>query len=204
MRKYPEIHILINNAGILLTSSSSEKKSLDGFELHMGTNHLGHFLLTNLLLPLLLKGSSSRVITVSSSIAQLATLEPHPLLPFIPYANSKFANLLFTLELSRRFKDKVKCFAVCPGLARSNLFTNNSHSSSIFKLCAICVYKIFGISLEKGSESILYCALAKELNGIIMYRFGKRKWTTMDYLLDEDNLAKDFWNKSQELVGISK
>ena len=118
------IDVLINNAGLMLPPFG---RTTDGFELQFGTNHLGHFALTNLLLPRI----RGRVVTVSSNGHRAGTLdfddlnwERRPYRAFPAYAQSKLANLLFTAELHRRLTEAgspVLATAAHPGMAATNL-----------------------------------------------------------------------------------
>ena len=122
------LDILINNAGIMMGSFHLTK---EGYECTMTSNHLGHFLLTLLLMPALTASSTpSRIINVTSSTYTLAPymdlndlfctkgLRPYTL--FGQYAQSKLANILFTLELAKRYPDTIRSYAVHPGLVRTN------------------------------------------------------------------------------------
>jgi NAD(P)-dependent dehydrogenase (short-subunit alcohol dehydrogenase family) len=119
------IDILINNAGIMIPPL---RRTADGFESQLGTNHLGHFALTNLLLPQI----RDRVVTLSSLAHRSGTIDFDDLnwerrryRPMPAYAQSKLANLLFTSELDRRLKESSSpliAVAAHPGLARTNLF----------------------------------------------------------------------------------
>jgi NAD(P)-dependent dehydrogenase (short-subunit alcohol dehydrogenase family) len=105
--EYGALDILVNNAGVTATPN---QRTVDGFELQFGTNHLGHFALTGLLLPLLSKSEAARVVTVSSAAHRWARTVPltDPRLPaarysrWSAYAESRLANLLFAFELDRR------------------------------------------------------------------------------------------------------
>ena len=118
------INLLINNAGVMIPPLT---RTQDGFELQFGTNHLGHFALTNLLLPSI----TGRVVTVSSGVHQTGRIdfddlnwERKPYKPWRAYAQSKLANLLFTAELQRRLTEagsKVLSMAAHPGYAATNL-----------------------------------------------------------------------------------
>jgi NAD(P)-dependent dehydrogenase (short-subunit alcohol dehydrogenase family) len=124
------VALLINNAGVMIPPLG---RTQDGFELQFGTNHLGHFALTNLLLPSI----TGRVVTVSSGVHQTGRIdfddlnwERKPYKPWRAYAQSKLANLLFTAELQRRLTEagsKVLSMAAHPGYAATNL---QSHSDS--------------------------------------------------------------------------
>jgi NAD(P)-dependent dehydrogenase (short-subunit alcohol dehydrogenase family) len=100
--RYPRIDLLINNAGLGMAANA---KTADGFEIHLGTNHLGHFALTGLLLDRLIRTPGSRIVTVSSlghKRGQLHFDDPHSVEGPPAYFQSKLANLLFTYELQRR------------------------------------------------------------------------------------------------------
>jgi NAD(P)-dependent dehydrogenase (short-subunit alcohol dehydrogenase family) len=127
-----EIDLLINNAGVMIPPF---ERTADGFELQFGTNHLGHFALTNLLLPHV----TGRVVTVSSSAHRVGKVDFDDLnwehrryRPWLAYGQSKLANLLFTSELQRRLTaagSPVLAVAAHPGYAATNL---QSHSNSRF------------------------------------------------------------------------
>ena len=121
------LDILINNAGIMMVPQG---RTADGFELQIGTNHLGHFALTNLLLPHI----TDRVVTVSSDLHKIGRIEVGDLnwehrkyRPLGAYNQSKLANLLFTAELQRRLTDSgsaVRAVAAHPGVAETNLISH--------------------------------------------------------------------------------
>lgn len=125
--KFHRLDILINNAGCMLAPYHT---TADGFELHFGTNHLGHFALTGLLLDRLLATPNSRVVTVSSQAHITARMHFENLMfqdgngysPFRAYAQSKLANLLFSYELQRRLAGKTSAsIAAHPGGAVTGL-----------------------------------------------------------------------------------
>lgn len=103
----PKLHILVNNAGVMACPKSSTS---DGFEMHIGTNHLGHFLLTNLLLDRLKESAPSRVVNVASLFYIVGKIRKGDLFGekfyfrWFAYASSKLANILFTKELARRLE----------------------------------------------------------------------------------------------------
>ncbi len=122
-----ELDLLINNAGIMMVP---EGRTVDGFELQIGTNHLGHFALTNLLLPHI----TDRVVTVSSDLHKIGRVEVDDLnwesrryIPLGAYCQSKLANILFTAELQRRLTGSgstVRAVAAHPGVAKTNLISH--------------------------------------------------------------------------------
>jgi NAD(P)-dependent dehydrogenase (short-subunit alcohol dehydrogenase family) len=125
--RFPRLDLLINNAGIMMPPYGLTK---DGYELQFGTNHLGHFALTGLLMPSLLAAPGSRVVTVSSNghragrmnFADLQSSRHY--VKFLAYGQSKLANLMFTYELERRLKAaraQTIALAAHPGNARTEL-----------------------------------------------------------------------------------
>jgi len=127
--EYKDLHVLLNNAGIMATPFN---RTEDGFESQIGINHLGHFALTGLLLPVLLDTKDSRIVNVSSLAARSGMVRPETFRgdeqqysPWAAYNQSKLANLFFTLELNRRLhgKDTI-AIAAHPGGAATNLGRN--------------------------------------------------------------------------------
>ena len=122
-----DLDVLINNAGIMMAPAF---RTPDDFELHMGTNHLGPFALTNRLLPFI----TDRVVTVSSIVHRRGMIhfedlhfDSRPYNAMNAYSDSKLANLLFTLELQRRLSEQgsaVRAVAAHPGIARTNLVSH--------------------------------------------------------------------------------
>ncbi|MGH3401431.1 MAG: oxidoreductase [Streptosporangiaceae bacterium] len=128
--RYDRIDVLINNAGVMDTP---HRTTQDGFELQLGVNHLGHFALTGLLLPQLLKAAGSRIVTVSSISHRDGTINftdlqsEHRYRRSAAYAQSKLANLMFSYELQRRLAaagGQTVALAAHPGIARTELTRN--------------------------------------------------------------------------------
>lgn len=123
------IHLLVNNAGISLPKKVRQETE-DGFETHFGVNHLGHFLLTNLLLDVLKRSKPSRIIIVASVLHEKAQLNLDDLNArnardekLSLYASSKLANMYFARELAKRLKGSgVNVYALCPGWVYTGLF----------------------------------------------------------------------------------
>ncbi|RKS05924.1 NAD(P)-dependent dehydrogenase (short-subunit alcohol dehydrogenase family) [Nocardiopsis sp. Huas11] len=154
-----DLHLLINNAGVMAIPESRTK---DGFETQFGTNHLGHFALTNLLL----EHVTGRVVTVSSSLHRRAPgieFDNVDLVgrytPYRAYNQSKLANLLFTLELQRRLADAgspVLAVAAHPGYAATNL---QSHSGSRVQRALLAVgNRVFAQNATAGALPTIYAA----------------------------------------------
>ena len=152
-----DLDILVNNAGIMMVP---EGRTEDGFELQIGTNHLGHFALTNLLLPHI----TDRVVTISSPLHARGRIdiddlnwERRPYNADRAYADSKQANVLFTLELQRRLTAEgtnLRAMSAHPGIARTNL---GAHLSG-FRGALAVAGRIIAQDVEHGALPTLYAA----------------------------------------------
>ena len=219
-----QIDILLNNAGIMAVPFALTK---DGFESQMGTNHLGHFLLTSLLFENINKSSVARIINVSSTAHRLAKLKfankseilmtADNYSPWVAYGNSKIANLLFTKELARRIKlanSKIITVSTHPGYAATNLqLVGPSLKKGIRKTIELNGSKLanvlFGQSAAKGAlPSIAACTWSNiESNDFLgpdgpMQARGNPKKVKMNSLAQNDELAKNLWSASEELTGV--
>ncbi len=154
------IHALVNNAGIMMVA---EGRTADGFERQIGTNHLGHFALTNLLIGHV----TDRVVTVSSGLHNGAQVDLDNLdldgvyKPTRAYQQSKLANLLFTAELQRRLTaagSSVRATAAHPGYSATNL--QSHHASPLMNKLMWIGNKVVATSAEFGSRPTVHAALA--------------------------------------------
>jgi NAD(P)-dependent dehydrogenase (short-subunit alcohol dehydrogenase family) len=217
---YDRVDILINNAGIMLTPKSRTK---DGFELQIGTNHLGHFAWTAGLWPLL-DASAARVVTVASSAhATAATVDLDSLTPegssrryrrWQSYSESKLANLMFALELDRRAKaagSPVVSVAAHPGYASTNL-TKTGPSVNGLSLPGIGVHqisRIIGQPASHGAWPLLMAATDPSLTGgeyvgpssLGGWR-GRPKLVGMTKIARDEELADDLWAASEAAVDV--
>jgi NAD(P)-dependent dehydrogenase (short-subunit alcohol dehydrogenase family) len=202
------IDVLINNAGIMAVPAGV---TVDGFERQFGTNHLGHFALTNLLLPHVV----DRVVTVSSGLHRAGTIvlddlnwRRRPYSPQRAYGQSKLANLLFTLELQRRLTgagSRVRATAAHPGWAATNL---QSHSGSRVKDTAMAVGgRLFAMSGEQGALPALFAATADIPGGSYAGPDGFQEMRGHPTLVGRSAeasdvaLARQLWTASAELTG---
>jgi NAD(P)-dependent dehydrogenase (short-subunit alcohol dehydrogenase family) len=172
---YPRIDLLINNAGVMYPP---KQITADGFELQFGTNHLGHFALTGLLLNNMLSVDGSRVVVVSSIAHNLRAKIDFADLQWetrrydrvASYGQSKLANLLFVQEFARRHSGgTVTAHAFHPGFVKTNFGSGADalyHNAFLFAVA-------FGISPEKGAETALFLAESPEggaSNGLYWYQ----------------------------------
>jgi NAD(P)-dependent dehydrogenase (short-subunit alcohol dehydrogenase family) len=158
--KYNKLDVLINNGGPIIAVRGVTE---DGFESHFGVNHLGHFALTGLLLDVLLKTSSSRIVTVGSRMHADGKMEWDDIMNeksydrMAAYRQSKLASMLFAFELNRRLEVKgvsAMAVAVHPGLANTGWVENNLNGfmKIMGKLMSIASYQ----SAEMGALPLLY------------------------------------------------
>jgi NAD(P)-dependent dehydrogenase (short-subunit alcohol dehydrogenase family) len=204
------LDVLINNAGVM---AIPEQRTKDGFEMQIGTNHLGHFALTNLLLPKL----TDRVVTVSSGAHRTGRIdlddlnwEKRSYQRWRAYGQSKLANLLFTLELQRRLDEagsKLRAMAAHPGYAATNL---QSRTQNIFQnTIMVITNKLIAQSEEMGALPTEYAATQDIPGGSYVGPDGFQEQRGHPKLASRSAAAKDaetaqrLWTLSEELTGVS-
>jgi len=191
------LHLLINNAGV----GGQRGLTADGFELHFGTNHLGHFVLTQALLPRLRASAPARIVHVASGthrkapgISWDALRQPTPSVSgMAEYAVSKLANVLYSAELARRLAGTdVTSYAVNPGRVASNIWQRIPWPvRSLFKLTMI--------TTEEGARSTLHAALAPDV--VSGRYYGKRSTEEAVSASARDAaLAAELWARSEAWV----
>src|SRR5258708_1702519 len=209
---YDRLDILMNNAGIMVPPYG---KTADGFEMQFGTNHLGHFALTALLLHKLLETPVSRVVTVSSSayfngridFADLQSEKRYR--PWAAYGQSKLANILFSQELERRLKAAradVISVASHPGFAITNLQANLTTGIMNRTLFPI-LNRFVAQPADLGATSHLYAATAPTVQGGDFYGprwilIGKVVRVELNARGKDTALAARLWQVSEELTGV--
>ena len=216
---YSRLDLLINNAGIMAIPFRQTKQ---GFEMQFGTNHLGHFALTGLLLPLMLETPGGpRVVTTSSGMHMLGDLNFADLnwskgyTPYKAYGRSKLANLLFTYELQRRLdaqSEKVLSVASHPGYAATNLQTARAimEGKPFNEKMALLGNRLFAQSAEMGALPTLYAATAPEVKGgqyfgpggLVGMR-GYPKVVGSSKKSQNPELAAKLWAVSEEFTGVN-
>src|SRR3569833_1194761 len=196
------INILINNAG----SAFSEKQfSRDGYEMTFALNHLGHFLLTQSLMPLLQRGQA-RIINIRSQGHQRAKpnfddlkWEHTPYKVMKAYGFSKLYNIYFTKSLAERYKDKgIVSYAMHPGVVNTNIWDGVKGIGKLF----VSILKLFMITPEKGAETIIYLATQPKLEKQSGKYFIKKKVTKNSAVADDVDARNKLWAISEKLVKI--
>ncbi|KFO86606.1 Retinol dehydrogenase 12, partial [Buceros rhinoceros silvestris] len=204
-----ELHILINNAGVMLCPYS---KTADGFEMHLGVNHLGHFLLTFLLLDRLKQCAPARIVNVSSLAHHGGRIRFHDLHGEksyncgLAYCHSKLANVLFTRELARRLQGKSQRRAGCTNVTANALHPGSVHSELVrHSFLMTWLWKIFSFFLKtprEGAQTSIYCAVAEELDSVTGQYFSDCRPAYVSPRGRDDETAKKLWSVSCDLLGI--
>ena len=207
------VDILVNNAGVMATPKST---TADGFELQFGTNHLGHFALTGLLLPHLREAGTPRVVTLSSLAHKMGRIAFDDLQStrryrrWSAYGQSKIANLYFMVELDRRARAagwSLTSVAAHPGMANTNLTSGMKLPAALDVMGGFI--RVIGQSDAAGALPGLYAATRPDVRGGDYYgpsgigetRGAPRLVAPVPRVLDQD-IAVRLWNRSVELTGV--
>lgn len=202
---YDRVDVLINNAGARF---SQFEETSEGIERTFSTNHLGHFLLTALLLEHLIRAPEARILFIGSGAHFGVRSNPAWVLTRtkyerkLAYGTSKLANIIFAYELARRLSDTtVTSNAVDPGGVATNLGRNNG---VLAWLRHLTYYASKGqlITPRQAAEHIAYVALAKELTGVTGLYFHERKSVLSSTTSRDLATARELWSLSVKLTGI--
>jgi NAD(P)-dependent dehydrogenase (short-subunit alcohol dehydrogenase family) len=205
-----EIDVLINNAGVMAVP---EKRTTDGFEMQIGTNHLGHFALANLLLPRI----RDRVVVVASGAHRMGKIRLDDLnweqggyQRWRAYGQSKLANLLFMSELQRRLSEAgsdLRAVAAHPGWAATNL--QNRTENVVQNTLMAIGNKVIAQSDEMGALPTLYAATQDIPGDSYVGPDGFQEQRGHPKLVGRSDAARDMetarrlWERSEELTGVS-
>ena len=214
---YQGIDLLVNNAGVMAIPRAT---TADGFEMQFGTNHLGHFALTGLLLPAMLTKDGSRVVTVSSGAHKAGRIAFDDLMgersykKWLTYSQSKLANLLFAYELDRRLRASgapTISVAAHPGYASTNLqgvgpkLTGNRLSGLLMSLGNA----VLGQSADDGALPQLYAATAPDVQGgqyfgpsRLFENRGAPKLVDSTSRSKDEAVAAQLWQVSETLTTV--
>jgi retinol dehydrogenase-12 len=193
------LSLLINNAGV----SGSRGLTASGFELAFGVNHIGHFLLTKLLLPRLREAAPARIITVASRAHRAArSIDWHAVrqrtrtrVAYTEYAVSKLANVLFNSELARQLAGSgITTYGLHPGVVASDMWRKVPWPVRP-------LIKLGMSSPEEGAATTLYCALSPEAGAQTGLYYDSGRISTPSRLARDAALAAELWKRSEEWVG---
>ncbi len=205
---YKRLDLLINNAGVMFPPYS---KTVDGFEIQLGTNHFGHFALTGLLLNLLISKGGSRIVNVSSTGHKFGKInfedlhwEKRKYKTRQAYYDSKIANIYFTYELARKLKENnhhTIAVASHPGWTTTEL--------QRYSFFLRFMNNFVGQNITMGALPTLYAAVASDVNssdyygpsGFMEFR-GYPKKVESNKLSHNEEIAQRLWNLSEELTAI--
>lgn len=205
LAEHPRLDVLINNAGVY---TEQMEMTEDGFELQFGVNHLGHFLLTMALLPAIrCCRNCSRVINVSSALHQKGGLD-FSWLQGTPegkqysggkaYAQSKLANVLFTMELDRRYGEELTTNCLHPGVVGTRLANKKAGAltSTVWSM-----YKPFANKPERGADTSVYLATSPEVADVSGRYFDENQCLQKpSSIARNEHLARRLWEYSENAV----
>ncbi|XP_041974242.1 retinol dehydrogenase 12-like [Aricia agestis] len=207
-----KIDCLINNAGVV-APLSLDQKTKEGFEIHLGVNHLGHFYLTNLLLDLLKKAAPSRIVVVSSMLHEKGTLDFDDLNMRKQiedakkgkssrrnpgYDNSKLMNVYFARALAGKLRgDGIDVYACCPGFCYTNLFRSFVKWYHYILMAPIAL--VYMRSAKQGAETVVFCATDYSVEGHTgkFYRECAEYAPSYNYNKEEESRL---WEMSEQMV----
>ncbi|XP_047646448.1 retinol dehydrogenase 13 isoform X2 [Phacochoerus africanus] len=202
------LHVLINNAAVMRCPHWTTE---DGFEMQLGVNYLGHFLLTNLLLDKLKASAPSRIINLSS-LAHVAghidfddlNWEKRKYDTKAAYCQSKLALVLFSMELSRRLQGTgVTVNALHPGVARTELGRHTGmHSSAFSSFTLGPIFWLLVKSPQLAAQPSTYLAVAEELESVSGKYFDGLREKAPAPKAEDEEVAQRLWAESARLVGL--
>ncbi|MGD9792878.1 MAG: oxidoreductase [Acidimicrobiia bacterium] len=207
LARHPKIDLLINNAGVMATPF---ERTVDGFELQFGTNHLAHFLFTNLLLRAVVAAAPSRIVNLTSNghgISDVRWDDPNyetsEYIPWQSYGQSKTANILFTIELERRLGDKgVHVLCVHPGVVGTDLFRYLSEDDKKWLDGRLAKSGLVTKTPQQGASTTLVAALSPQFDdkGGLYLDDCQVSDAAQPYAIDPE-AARRLWALSEKMVG---
>ncbi|XP_058019926.1 dehydrogenase/reductase SDR family member 13 isoform X1 [Ahaetulla prasina] len=199
----PRLDILINNAGVFQAGQTA-----DGFDLAFQVNHLGHFLLTHLLLDRLKRCAPSRVIILSSSAHKYGKIDFRTIHKPVEglwkalhsYGSSKLANILHARELANRLEGtNITCYAVHPGFVRTEI--NRFVPQWIF--WSLWFMRLFVRDSDAGAQTTIYCATEEGIERLSGQYFVDCRPKVPWPQARDDQMAKKLWEFSERLLGLA-
>ncbi|XP_067681166.1 retinol dehydrogenase 12-like [Haliotis asinina] len=214
LQEEKKLDVLINNAAVAI---GPRLESSDGYEMQFAVNHLGHFLLTNLLLDVMKKSAPSRIINVSSKGYELGRVNFDDInsekeyKAFDVYAKTKLANVLFTRELSNRLTGSgVTVNCLHPGVVYTEIGRNvtkidfNWFVKFLLNTVGQALYYLFANTPQQGARTTVYCAVAPEMENVSgKFLSDSRICDLLPHAMDADD-AERLWHISEEMVKLRK
>ncbi|WNG40754.1 SDR family oxidoreductase [Archangium violaceum] len=202
--RHSTLDVLINNAGVICLKRETTR---DGFEMQLGVNHLGHFLLTHLLREALERAPQGRIVNLSSGAHKIGSIHWED--PFLTrsynvwrsYSQSKLANILFTKGLAQRLRGtSVTANCVHPGAVGTSLGVDRQTG---FGGAIMGFLKLFFLTPAQGAETSVYLATSPELTHVSGEYFYRKKIASVAKQASDLALAERLWVWSEEQVGLS-
>ncbi len=205
-KKHDRLHVLINNAGVMFPPPGLTK---DGYELQFGVNYMAHYLLTYELLPILKNTPDSRVVTLSSIAHRNGKIDfdnlnlQKPFDKFREYGQSKVADLIFSIELQRRFtKNGIDCKSIAahPGISKTELLRTDKPEM---------IETVPHMSANQGAFSTLYAATEEINGGTYIGPDGEGEMTGFPHFAEisdyaqQESIAQELWLHTEKELGIS-
>jgi len=209
LRTERQIHVLVNNAGAVYCPQSTTE---DGFEIHIGVNHLGHFLFTCLLLARIIRSAPARIVTVASVNNYVASdihiddlhWKKRRYNSFMAYSESKLANVLFSAELAKRLEGTgVTTYSLHPGVVVTEA---SRHVNTTWfpgaKWLFEKVLAYFVKTCEQGAQTTIHCAVSEEAGRETGLYYSDCQKSTCNHKVQDKELLQKLWAESARQVGL--
>jgi NAD(P)-dependent dehydrogenase (short-subunit alcohol dehydrogenase family) len=200
----PRIDVLLNNAGAMF---AARRVTEDGLERTFAVNHMAYFVLTNRLEERLAAAAPSRIVNTASDAHRGNTLDFDDLQSerryrgLTAYGRSKLANILFTRELARRLAGSgVSANCLHPGFVATRIADNNS---GVFRLGVTIAKGLWGLSPERGAQTMVYLASSPEVAGVTGGYFAKSRPATPTAAAQDDGAARRLWDESARIATLT-
>ncbi|KAL7374053.1 hypothetical protein ABVT39_020999 [Epinephelus coioides] len=199
----PKLNILINNAGVMVCPYG---KTADGFEMQIGVNHFGHFLLTYLLIDLIKKSAPARIVTVSSMAHSWGSINLEDINSEksynknSAYSQSKLANILFTRSLAKRLEGTgVTTYSLHPGVVQTELWRHLSGPQQFF----MKMVSPFTKNSSQGAQTSIYCAVEPSLEKETGGYYSDCAPANCSAAGKDDVLAEKLWELTCQLLSVT-
>lgn len=199
-----ELNVLVNNAGSVY---QNKELTEEGIEKTFATNHLGYFLFTHLLLPIIPANQGSRIVNVASDAHFNGRMNPEDIVNpnkyfiFQAYANSKLANIMFTVQLADKLKPLgITANCLHPGVVKTRI--GNKNTAGWIGWIWNGITTLRGISVKKGAATSVYLASSEEVSSVSGKYFDKCRESRPSALSTDASLQQQLWTLSEKICGI--